>query len=104
LSRHLSWGLGKGIIDENPSHRGFGFVRVQFAGVKGDGKEFAQLWAADRSGDPKFSDTLPFSGVRFFEFTTTGVGLKGRVWDPLVIINKQKELPFELAYTPNIRL
>src|SRR5262249_24831662 len=22
--------------------------------VKGDGKEFAQLWAADRSGDPKF--------------------------------------------------
>ena len=35
LSRHcpLTWGLGKGSIDENPSHRGFGFVRVQFAGA-----------------------------------------------------------------------
>jgi hypothetical protein len=35
MSRHcsLSWGLGKGSIDENPSHRGFGFVRVQFAGA-----------------------------------------------------------------------
>jgi hypothetical protein len=72
--------------------------------VKGDGKEFAQLWATDRSGDPKFGDTLPFSGVRFFEFTTTRAGLKGRVWDPLVIINKMKDLPFELAHTPNIRL
>jgi hypothetical protein len=29
----LTWGLGKGSIDENPSHRGFGFVRVQFAGA-----------------------------------------------------------------------
>ena len=35
LSRHcpLTWGLGKGSTDENPSHRGFGFVRVQFAGA-----------------------------------------------------------------------
>ena len=34
-ARHcpLTWGLGKGSIDENPSHRGFGFVRVQFAGA-----------------------------------------------------------------------
>src|SRR5262245_31907676 len=28
-----SWSLGKGSIDENPRHRGFGFVRVQFAGA-----------------------------------------------------------------------
>jgi len=28
-----SWSLGKGSIDENPRHRAFGFVRVQFAGA-----------------------------------------------------------------------
>jgi hypothetical protein len=72
--------------------------------VKGDGKEFAQLWAPEIGGDPKFSDTLPFSGVRYFEFTTTRTGLKGRVYDPLVIINGKKELPFELTATPNIKL
>ena len=29
----LTWSLWKGSIDENPSHRGLGFVRVQFAGA-----------------------------------------------------------------------
>jgi hypothetical protein len=30
----INWRLGKGSIDENPSHRGFGFVCVQFAGAR----------------------------------------------------------------------
>jgi hypothetical protein len=30
----INWRLGKGSIDENPSHRGFGFVRVEFAGAR----------------------------------------------------------------------
>jgi hypothetical protein len=35
-SRHcpLTWGLGNGSIDEIPSHCGFGFVCVQFAGAR----------------------------------------------------------------------
>jgi hypothetical protein len=71
--------------------------------VKGDGKEFAQVWSPEITNEPKFSEALPFSGVRYFEFSTTRTGLTGRVYDPLVIINGKKELPFQLSLTPNVR-
>jgi hypothetical protein len=69
----------------------------------GDGKEFSQSWAVDVGPEPKFDDSLPFSGVRFFEFSTDKSGLKGRVYDPLVVINGKKDLPFELSLTPNVK-
>jgi hypothetical protein len=71
--------------------------------VKGDGKEFAQSWVIDVGPDPKFEESLPFSGVRYFEFATDKAGVKGRVYDPLVVINGKKELPFELSLTPTVR-
>lgn len=69
----------------------------------GDGKEFSQGWSIDLGPEPKFDDSLPFSGVRFFEFTTDKSGLKGRVYDPLVVINGKKDLPFELSLTPAVK-
>jgi hypothetical protein len=74
--------------------------------ITGDGKEFAQAWVVDPSLDQmqNFSESLPFSGVRYFQFSTSTGGLKGRAYDPLVSsINGKKELSFELARTPNIK-
>jgi len=74
--------------------------------VTGDGKEFAQAWVVDPNLDQmqKFDESLPFSGVRYFQFTTSKNGLKGRAYDPLVTsINGKKELLFELLRTPNVR-
>lgn len=74
--------------------------------VTGDGKEFAQDWVIDPTVDQmkKFDESLPFSGVRYFEFTTSPNGLKGRAYDPLVTsINGKKELSFDLSRTPNVK-
>jgi hypothetical protein len=72
--------------------------------IKGDGKEFAQLWVIDPDPNkPVFDQKLPFSGIRRFEFTSTEKGVSGRFFDPMVVINKQKDLPFELARTSEIR-
>jgi hypothetical protein len=74
--------------------------------VTGDGKEFAQSWVLDPGLDQmqKFDASLPFSGVRYFEFTTSASVLKGRAYDPLVTsINGRKELLFELSRTPNVK-
>jgi len=74
--------------------------------VTGDGKEFAQAWVLDPSADTmsKFDESLPFSGVRYFEFTTSQAGAKGRAYDPLVTsINGRKELSFGLSRTPMVR-
>jgi hypothetical protein len=71
--------------------------------VKGDGKEFSQSWVIEPGPAPKFDPTLPFSGLRYFEFTSAAAGVKGRFYDPVVIINGQKELPFELAKTAGVK-
>jgi hypothetical protein len=71
--------------------------------IKGDGKEFAQSWSVNVGQEPKFEETLPFSGVRYFEIATDKAGLKGRVYDPLVVINGKKDLPFDLSSTPAVR-
>jgi hypothetical protein len=74
--------------------------------VTGDGKEFSQSWVVDPTLDQmqKFDESLPFSGVRYFEFTTSANGLKGRAYDPLVkSINGKSELSFELSRTPNVK-
>jgi hypothetical protein len=71
--------------------------------IKGDGKGFSQSWVADQSPTPKFDPSLPFSGLRYFEFSSRADGVKGRFYDPIVVINGQKELTFDLARTPKIR-
>lgn len=71
--------------------------------VKGDGKEFSQSWVADVGANPKFDQDLPFSGLRFFEFSTSKQRLSGRVYDPIAVIKDKKELTFELSRTPDIK-
>jgi hypothetical protein len=72
--------------------------------IKGDGKEFAQLWVPDPDPNkPTFDQNIPFSGLRWFEFTSTQNGMSGRFYDPMVIINKEKEIPFQLSKTPDIK-
>jgi hypothetical protein len=74
--------------------------------VTGDGKEFSQSWVVDTAADQmeKFSELLPFSGLRYFELTTSQGGAKGRAYDPLVpSINGKKELSFDLLRTPAVR-
>jgi hypothetical protein len=72
--------------------------------IKGDGKEFAQAWVADPDpSKPTFDEKLPFSGLRWFEFTSSQTGVSGRFYDPMVIINKEKEIPVQLSKTPDIK-
>ena len=72
--------------------------------IKGDGKEFAQSWVADPDpSKPTFDEKLPFSGLRWFEFTSSKGGLSGRFYDPMVLINKEKEIPVQLSKTPDIK-
>src|SRR5206468_10573239 len=72
--------------------------------VKGDGKEFSQSWVIDRGSAPKFDPSIPFSGLRYFEFDTSATGVKGRVYDPIAVLNNpQKDLPFELSRTSGVK-
>lgn len=72
--------------------------------IKGDGKDFAQLWVVDPDPNkPVFDPKLPFSGIRRFEFATTDKGVSGRFFDPMVIVNKQKELPFDLTKSVGVK-
>lgn len=72
--------------------------------IQGDGKDFSQLWAAelDRS-KPTFDQHLPFSGIRGFQMTTELKGVTGTFSDPMVIVNKQKEMPFDLTATGHVK-
>lgn len=72
--------------------------------VLGDGNEFGQSWVADVQSNPTFNEKLPFNGVRYFQFSISGSTLKGRVYDPNVVIGGKKDgLSFELAATPDVR-
>jgi hypothetical protein len=72
--------------------------------IQGDGKVFSQAWAAEPDPEkPTFDQHLPFSGIRWFQFTTTTKGASGNFYDPMVIVNKQKEMPFELSSTPHVK-
>lgn len=71
--------------------------------IRGDGKGFSQSWVIEQSATPKFDPSLPFSGLRYFEFSTKAEGVAGRFYDPIVVINGQKELTFDLARTSKIR-
>jgi hypothetical protein len=75
--------------------------------VNGDGKEFAQSWVVDPKTNPTFNEKLPFSGVRYFSFSVSGQSIKGRVFDPNVVISGNKgtpfSLPFELSATPTVK-
>jgi hypothetical protein len=72
--------------------------------IQGDGKDFSQAWAVDPDPNkPTFDQKLPFSGIRWFQFTTSQKGVSGTFFDPMVIVNKQKEMPFELATTAHVK-
>lgn len=72
--------------------------------VQGDGKDFSQAWAIDPDPNkPTFDQQLPFSGIRWFQFTTSTKGATGTFYDPMVIVNKQKEMPFDLATTAHVK-
>jgi hypothetical protein len=72
--------------------------------IKGDGREFSQAWAIEPDPNkPTFDPRLPFSGIRWFEFTSGPKGINGRLWDPMVIVNKQKEMPFDLSNTMHVK-
>jgi hypothetical protein len=72
--------------------------------IQGDGKDFSQAWAIDPDPNkPTFDQKLPFSGIRWFQFTTTKKGVTGTFFDPMVIVNKQKEMAFELATTAHVK-
>jgi hypothetical protein len=72
--------------------------------VTGDGKDFAQAWVINPDpSKPTFDPRLPFSGIRWFEFSTSAKGATGKFADPMVVVNKQKEMPFELGGTPHVR-
>jgi hypothetical protein len=72
--------------------------------IKGDGKDFTQAWAIEPDPNkPTFDQRLPFSGIRWFEFTADQKGLNGRFYDPMVIVNKQKEMLFDLAITSHVK-
>ena len=72
--------------------------------IQGDGKDFAQAWAVDPDPNkPTFDQKLPFSGIRWFQFTTSAKGVNGTFYDPMVIVNKQKEMPFDLGTTAHVK-
>jgi len=72
--------------------------------IQGDGKDFSQAWAVDPDPNkPTFDQKLPFSGIRWFQFTTSAKGVNGTFSDPMVIVNKQKEMPFDLATTAHVK-
>jgi hypothetical protein len=72
--------------------------------IQGDGKDFSQAWAVDPDPNkPTFDQKLPFCGIRWFQFTTSPKGVNGNFYDPLVICNKQKEMPFDLATTAHVK-
>lgn len=72
--------------------------------IQGDGKDFSQAWAVDPDPNkPTFDQKLPFSGIRWFQFTTSPKGVNGNFYDPMVIVNKQKEMPFDLATTAHVK-
>jgi hypothetical protein len=72
--------------------------------IQGDGKDFSQTWAVDPDPNkPTFDQKLPFSGIRWFQFTTSPKGVNGTFSDPMVIVNKQKEIPFDLATTTHVK-
>lgn len=77
--------------------------RLDECEIRGDGKEFSQSWVVDVGPNPKFDASLPFSGLRYFELSTNSNSAKGKFYDPVVIINGQKELAFDLARTPGVR-
>ena len=72
--------------------------------IQGDGKDFSQAWAVEPDPNkPTFDQRLPFSGIRWFQFTTTTKGASGNFYDPMVIVNKQKDIPFDLATTAHVK-
>lgn len=72
--------------------------------IQGDGKDFSQAWAVDPDPNkPSFDQKLPFSGIRWFQFTTSAKGATGTFYDPMVIVNKQKEMPFDLTTTAHVK-
>ena len=72
--------------------------------IQGDEKDFAQAWAVDPDPNkPTFDQKLPFSGIRWFQFTTSAKGVNGTFYDPMVIVNKQKEMPFDLGTTAHVK-
>jgi hypothetical protein len=72
--------------------------------IQGDGKDFSQAWATDPDPNkPTFDQKLPFSGIRWFQFATSPKGVAGNFYDPMVIVNKQKEMPFELERTAHVK-
>jgi hypothetical protein len=68
-----------------------------------DGEGFSQSWVSDPGPAPKFDPSLPFSGIRYFEFVTDREGMRGRFYDPVVVVNGKKELSFELARVTKVR-
>jgi hypothetical protein len=72
--------------------------------IQGDGNDFSQAWVVDPDPNkPTFDQKLPFSGIRWFQFTTSPRGATGTFYDPMVIVNKQKEMPFEIQTTAHVR-
>ena len=72
--------------------------------IQGDGKDFSQAWAIEPDPDkPTFDQRLPFSGMRWFQFTTSAKGASGSFYDPMVIVNKQKDMPFDLTTTAHVQ-
>jgi hypothetical protein len=72
--------------------------------IQGDGKDFSQAWALDPDPNkPTFDQHLPFSGMRWFQFTTSAKGATGTFYDPMVIVNKQKDMPFDLSTTAHVK-
>jgi hypothetical protein len=72
--------------------------------IQGDGKDFSQAWGFDPDPNkPSFDQHLPFSGMRWFQFTTSAKGATGTFYDPMVIVNKQKDMPFDLSTTAHVK-
>jgi len=72
--------------------------------IQGDGKDFSQAWAVEPDPNkPTFDQRLPFSGMRWFQFTTSAKGASGSFYDPMVIVNKQKDMPFDLTTTAHVK-
>ena len=71
--------------------------------IIGDGKGFSQSWVVEPKpkNDPTFDRNLPFSGVRYFEMATTTSNVKGKVFEPNVLINGKREMPFDLSRITN---
>lgn len=72
--------------------------------IQGDGKDFSQAWAVEPDPNkPTFDQRLPFSGMRWFQFTASAKGASGSFYDPMVIVNKQKDMPFDLTTTAHVK-